>query len=89
MGNELSSLMGKYEDMTKRIEGSSSVDQLLSTTNLPYNAEVMVVPLPPKFRTPQIEMYNGSKDPAKHLKMFKTHITLHYFLGRSHAKNSL
>lgn len=49
--------------------------------NLPYNAEVMAVPLPPKFRTPQIEMYDKSKDPAKHLETFKTHMMLHDFLG--------
>lgn len=77
MGDELRSLMGEYKEMTKRIRGSSTVDQ--SSMDLPYSAEVMVVPLLPKFRAPQIEMYEGSKDLAEHLEMFKIHMTLHGF----------
>lgn len=41
----------------------------------------MAVPLPLKFRVPQVEMYNGSRDPFKHLETFKTRMTQHGFLG--------
>lgn len=54
---------------------------MLSSTNLPYSAEVMVVPLPSKFKASQMEMYDGFKDSTKHLEIFKIHMTLHGFLG--------
>lgn len=80
MNDEFIRLMGKYKEMEKRIGGLSLVHQLLSSMDLPYNTKVMAFPLPPKFRAPQIQMYNGSKDPVEHLETFKTHMTLHDFL---------
>lgn len=72
--------MGKYEEMAKKLGASSLVDQLLSSKDLPYIAEVMAVLLSLKFKVVQIEMYEGSKDPVEHLKSFKAHMTLHNFL---------
>lgn len=40
----------------------------------------MVMPLPPKFKVPQMQIYNRSKDPVEHLEMCKAHMTLHSFL---------
>lgn len=37
MSDELRSLMRKHEEMEKRIGRSSSMDQLLSKTDLPYS----------------------------------------------------
>lgn len=56
--------MDKYEEIVRQMSASSSVDQLLTSTDLPYNAEVMVMSLPPKFRVHQMEMYNWSRDPS-------------------------
>lgn len=36
----------------------------------------MVVSLLPNFKAPQMEMYDGSKDPTEHLKIFRTCMTL-------------
>ncbi|XP_042958151.1 uncharacterized protein LOC122293724 [Carya illinoinensis] len=41
----------------------------------------MAVPLPPKFKVPQIDMYDGSRDHMDHLDNFKAHMTLHDFPG--------
>lgn len=41
----------------------------------------MPVPLLPKFKVPQVEVYDGSKNPLEHLETFKLHITLHGFPG--------
>ncbi|XP_040996211.1 uncharacterized protein LOC121242412 [Juglans microcarpa x Juglans regia] len=41
----------------------------------------MAIPLPPKFKVPSIDLYDGSKDPVEHLETFKTHMTLHGFSG--------
>lgn len=77
--DELRSLVDKYEEIAKKMEGSSSVEQLLNHADLPYTAEVMVVPFPPKFKVSQIEMYDGSRDPIDHLENFKVHMILHEF----------
>lgn len=52
---------------------------MLSSMDLPYSVEVMAVPLPPKFKAPQMEMYDCSKDMADHLETFKIHMMLHGF----------
>ena len=42
----------------------------------PFTTEVLNSPLPPKFRLPQLESYDGSKDPLDHIESFKTLILL-------------
>ena len=44
----------------------------LSTTDSPFTATVNSDPLPSKFRMPQIDSYDGVKDPLDHLETFKT-----------------
>lgn len=55
------------------------VDELLTSTGLPYSTEVMVVLLPPKFKVSFMEMYDGTRDPLKYLETFRAHNTLHGF----------
>lgn len=65
--------------MVRKMGTPSSIDQLLTSTSLSYNEEVMVVPLPPKFRIPLLETYDGTRDPLEHLETFRAYITLHGF----------
>ena len=51
---------------------SSDLDKLFHQTDLPFTAPVTSFPLPPKFRMPQLEAYDESKDPLDHLESFKT-----------------
>ena len=51
---------------------SSDLDDLVHRTDSPFIASVLSFPLPPKFRMPQVESYDGSKDPLDHLESFKT-----------------
>ena len=51
---------------------SSNLDDLFHRTNSPFTAFVTSFPLPPKFRMPQVETYDGSKDLLNHLESFKT-----------------
>ena len=51
---------------------SSDVDDLVHRTDSPFTASVTSFPLPPKFCMPQVESYNGFKDPLDHLEFFKT-----------------
>lgn len=79
MHHDLRNLMEKYKELARRIGASSSIDLLLTSTNLSYSAEIMVMSFPPKFKMLQVEIYNGFKDPVQHLEKFKTHMTLHNF----------
>ncbi|XP_042962533.1 uncharacterized protein LOC122296802 [Carya illinoinensis] len=68
--------------MEKKMGRSSSVKCQLNQTDLPYSEKIIAMPLLPKFKVSQIDMYDGSKDPVDHLENFKVHITLHCFLGK-------
>lgn len=82
MRDELQSLVSKYEEMAKKMEGSSSsVKFLLNVTDMPYSEKVMTISLLPKFKIAQTKMYAESKDPVDQLENFKAHITLQGFSG--------
>ena len=51
---------------------SSDLDELVHRTNSPFTAPVTSFPLLSKFCIPQVEAYDGSKDPLNHLESFKT-----------------
>ena len=51
---------------------SSDLDNLVHRTDSPFIASISSFPLPPKFQMPQVESYDGSKDPLDHLESFKT-----------------
>ena len=43
----------------------------------PFTAEVLRYPLPAKFRMPQVEAFDGVKDPVDHLNTYKNQMELH------------
>ena len=51
---------------------SSNLDDLVHQTDSPFTVSITSFPLPLKFRMPQVENYDGSKDPLDHLESFKT-----------------
>ena len=55
---------------------SSDLNDLVHRTDSPFIASVTSFPLPLKFRMPQVENYNKSKDPLDHLVSFKTLMNL-------------
>ena len=50
---------------------SSDLDKLVHQTDLPFTTPITSFPFPPKFRMPQVETYDGLKDPLDHLELFK------------------
>ena len=64
----------QMEVMMNALKGrvSSNLDDLVNRTNSPFTVPVNSCPLPQKFRMPQIESYDGVKDPLDHLETFKT-----------------
>ena len=51
---------------------SSDLDDLVHQIDSPFTTFVNSFPLPPKFQMPQVENYDGNKDPLDHLESFKT-----------------
>lgn len=54
----------------------TTIDELIQRTNHPFTPKVMARPLPEKFKPPQMEMFDGGKDPLDHLEAYKTHMNL-------------
>ena len=54
-----------------------SMDTLVQQTESPFTVEVLHFPLPTKFRMPQIEAFDGTKDPVDHLNTYKNQMELH------------
>ena len=53
-----------------------NLDGMLKRTDSPFTPSVLECPLPPKFRLPQLEFYDGTKDPLDHIRAFKTILNL-------------
>ena len=53
-----------------------SLDRMVKTTDLPFTAAVLECPMPLKFHLPQLESFDGLKDPVNHLNTFKTTLGL-------------
>ena len=56
---------------------SDSMDTLVQQTEFPFTVEVLHFPFPAKFRMPQIEAFDGTKDPVDHLNTYKNQMELH------------
>ena len=54
-----------------------TMDTLVQQTESPFTAEVLHFPLPTKFRMPQVEAFNGVKDPVDYLNTYKNQMELH------------
>ena len=78
MAQEMQTIKEKMYLMMNALKGwmSTSLDKLVHCINSPFTTLVTSFPLPTKFKMPQVEAYNGSKDPFNHLESFKTLIHL-------------
>ena len=54
-----------------------TMDTLVQQTESPFTAEVLHFPLPAKFRMPQVEAFDGVKDPVDHQNTYKNQMELH------------
>ena len=71
---EMQAMKEQMEVMMNTLKGrvSSNLDDLVNKTNSPFTPSINSFPLPQKFRMPQIESYDGVKDPLDPLETFKT-----------------
>ena len=54
-----------------------TMNTLVQQTESPFTAEVLHFPLPAKFRMPQVEAFDGIKDPVDHLNTYKNQMELY------------
>ena len=71
MRKEMDELSSAIKEKTER-----SVDRLIRATDSPFTTVVLECPMPSKFRLPQLESFDGLKDPQDHLNTFKTTLGL-------------
>ena len=54
-----------------------TMDTLVQQTESPFTAKVLHFPFPAKFRMPQVEAFDGTRDPVDHLNTYKNQMELH------------
>ena len=71
---EIQAIKEQMEVMMNALKGrvSNDLDDLVNHADSSFTASVNSFPLPHKFRMPQIDSYDGVKDPLDHLETFKT-----------------
>ena len=71
---EMQAMKEQMEIMMNALKGrvSSDLDDLVNRTDSPFAASVNSFPLLSKFRMPQMDSYDGVRDPLDHLETFKT-----------------
>ena len=88
---EMQAMKEQMEVMMNALKGrvSSVLDDLVNRTDSSFTISFNSFPLPQKFLMPQIESYNGVKDPLDHLETFKTLMHLKEYQTRSCVGPSL
>ena len=71
---KMQAMKEQMEVMMNALKGrvSSDLDDLVNKTDSPFTIPINSCPLPQKFQMPQIESYDGLKNPLDHLETFKT-----------------
>ena len=70
--------LGRVKEVVKG-RAPYTMDTLVQQTESPFTAEVLRYPLPAKFRMPQVETFDGVKDPVDHLNTYKNQMELHAY----------
>ena len=68
---EMRKEIGKLRNVIKE-KIDRSLDRMVRRKNSPFTTVVLKCPVPSKFRLPQLEPFDGLKDPLNHLNTFKT-----------------
>ena len=64
------------DEMRKNIRKENPIEDLDHRTDSPFMASISSYPLPPKFKMPSLDSYDGTCDPFDHIATFKT--TMHF-----------
>ena len=69
----LREMRNEMEELRNAIKGKTdqSVDRIVRKTDSPFTLAIQECPVHSKFRLPQLEPFDGLKDPLDHLNTFK------------------
>ena len=73
---EMRKQMDELRSTVKGKKNNRSLDSMVRTTDSPFMTAILECPVPSKFRLPQLESFDGLKDPLDHLNTFKTTLGL-------------
>ena len=60
------------DEMRENMRKANPIEYLVHRTNSPFTASINGHPLPPKFKMPSLDSYDGTRDPFDHIATFKT-----------------
>ena len=72
---EMDQMKKVMDEMRENMIRMNRVEDLVHRTNSPFTASINGHPLPPKFKMPSLDSYDGTRDPFDHIATFKT--TMH------------
>ena len=64
------------DEMRENMRMANLVEDLVHRTDSPFTALIYGHPLPPKFKMPSLDSYDGTRDPFDHIATFKTTMQL-------------
>ena len=67
--------LGEVKNAMKR-KTEKNLDGIIKRIDSPFTASVLECPLPLNFHLPQLEFYDGTKDPLDHIGAFRTILNL-------------
>ena len=71
MRREMDELRNSMREKTDQ-----NLDKMVRRTNSPFTMKVLECPMPTKFCIPQLELFDGLKDPLDHVTTFKMTLSL-------------
>ena len=72
---EMDKMKRIMEEMKENMRRVNPIEDLVYRTDSPFMASINGHPLPPKFKMPSLDSYDGTHDPFDHIATFKT--TMH------------
>ena len=72
---EMDQMKKVMAEMRENMRRANPVEDLIHRTDSPFTASINGHPLPPKFKMPSLDSYDGARDPFDHIATFKT--TMH------------
>ena len=84
MESELRNMRREMDELKNAVKDKAveNLDGMIRRMDSRFTTEVLNRPLLPKFRLPQLESFDGSRDPLDHIKSFKTLMLLQMTLDK-------
>ena len=72
---EMDQMRKVMDEMKENMRRANLVEDLVHRIDSPFTASINGHPLPPKYKMPSLDLYEGPRDPSDHIATFKT--TMH------------